>query len=62
VITCTPSNNKPHRHQLNQTHTPDTLHFAKQQHKQLQDKHHERERWQQHYGSLHIDELKNLAE
>ncbi|MFI3220530.1 MAG: restriction endonuclease [Methylococcales bacterium] len=39
----------------------DTLHFAKQQHKQLQDKHHERERWQQHYGSLHIDELKKLS-
>jgi HJR/Mrr/RecB family endonuclease len=39
----------------------DTLQFAKQQHKQLQDKHHERERWQQHYGSLHIDELKKLS-
>ena len=39
----------------------DTLHFAKQQHKQLQDKHHEQQRWQQHYGSLHIDELKKLS-
>ena len=39
----------------------DTLVFAKQQHKELRHKQNEHERWQQHYGSLHIDELKNSA-
>ena len=39
----------------------DTLVFAKQQHKELRHKQNEHERWQQHYGSLHIDELKKLS-
>jgi len=39
----------------------DTLVFAKQQHKELRHKQNEHERWQRHYGSLHIDELKKLS-
>ena len=39
----------------------DTLAFAKQQRKELHHKQNEHERWQQHYGSLHIDELKKLS-
>ena len=39
----------------------DTLVFAKQQHKELRHKQNEHERWQQHYGSLHVDELKKLT-
>lgn len=39
----------------------DTLVFAKQQHKELRTKQDEYERWQRHYGSLHIDELKKLS-
>lgn len=39
----------------------DTLAFAKQQHKDLHHKQNEHERWQQHYGSLHVDELKKLS-
>ncbi len=39
----------------------DTLVFAKQQHKELRHKQNEHDRWQQHYGSLHIDELKKLS-
>jgi restriction endonuclease Mrr len=54
----TPLPDKPDPHAR---YLRDTLHFAKQQHKQLQDKHQEQQRWQQHYGSLHIDELKKLS-
>jgi len=39
----------------------DTLAFTKQQHKELRQKHNEHERWQQHYGSLHVGELKKLT-
>ncbi|NOT11982.1 MAG: restriction endonuclease [Methylococcaceae bacterium] len=38
-----------------------TLDFAKQQRKELRHKQNEHERWQHHYGSLHIDELKKLC-
>jgi restriction system protein len=39
----------------------DTLTFAKQQQKDLRQIQNEHERWQRHYGSLHIDELKKLS-
>ena len=39
----------------------DTLAFAKQQRKELRHKQNEHEHWQQHYGSLHVDELKKLS-
>ncbi len=39
----------------------DTLGYAKQQRKELRHKQNEHERWQRHYGSLHIDELKKLS-
>ena len=39
----------------------DTLDFAKQQRKELRHKQNEHERWQHHYGSLHVDELKKLS-
>ena len=39
----------------------DSLTFAKQQRKELQHKQNEHERWQRHYGSLHVDELKKLS-
>ncbi|WP_411726683.1 restriction endonuclease [Methyloglobulus sp.] len=38
----------------------DTLAFAKQQRKELRYKQNEHEHWQQHYGSLHVDELRKL--
>jgi len=42
-------------------HLRDTVAFTKQQHKELRHKQNEHERWQRHYGSLHIDELKKLS-
>lgn len=42
-------------------HLRDTLAFAKQQQQALRHKQNEHERWQRHYGSLHIDELKKLS-
>lgn len=39
----------------------DTLTFAKQQSKELQQKQNEHERWQDRYGSLHVEELKQLS-
>jgi hypothetical protein len=39
----------------------DTLVFAKQQHKELRHKQGEQERWQQHYGSVHVNELAKLS-
>ena len=42
-------------------HLRDTLAFAKQQQQALRHKQQEQERWQRHYGSLHIDELKKLS-
>ena len=39
----------------------DTLVFAKQQHKELRHQQNEHERWQENYGSLHVDELKKLS-
>lgn len=39
----------------------DTLAFAKQQHKDLRHKQNEHERWQQHYGSVHVNELVKLS-
>ncbi len=42
-------------------HLADTLAFAKQQQQVLRHKQNEQERWQRHYGSLHIDELKKLS-
>jgi HJR/Mrr/RecB family endonuclease len=39
----------------------DTLAFSKQQHNELRHKQNEHERWQRHYGSLHVDELKKLS-
>jgi restriction system protein len=42
-------------------HLRNTLAFAKQQQQQLRDKQNEHERWQRHYGALHIDELKKLS-
>ncbi|MCK9620561.1 MAG: restriction endonuclease [Methylobacter sp.] len=39
----------------------DTLAFAKQQRDELHHKQNEHERWQRHYGSLHVDELKKLS-
>jgi len=38
-----------------------TLDFAKQQCKELHHKQDEHERWQENYGSLHVDELKKLS-
>jgi len=37
------------------------LTFAKQQQQELHHKQNEHERWQLHYGSLHVDELKKLS-
>jgi HJR/Mrr/RecB family endonuclease len=42
-------------------HLRDTLSFSKQQQQALLHKQNEHERWQRHYGSLHIDELKKLS-
>lgn len=42
-------------------HLRDTLAFAKQQQQALLHKQNEHERWQRHYGSLHVDELKKLT-
>ncbi len=42
-------------------HLSDTLNFAKQQQQTLRHKKNEYDRWQLHYGSLHIDELKKLS-
>ncbi len=39
----------------------DTLAFAQQQHKGLRHKQNEHERWQQHYGSLHVKEITQLT-
>lgn len=39
----------------------DTLAFAKQQHKDLRHKQNEHERWQQHYGSVQVNELAKLT-
>ncbi len=39
----------------------DTLAFAKQQHQGLRHKQNEHERWEQHYGSLHVKELTKLT-
>ena len=39
----------------------DTLDFTKQQRNELRHKQNEHERWQQHYGALHVDELKKLS-
>lgn len=39
----------------------DTLAFAKQQRNELHLKQNEHERWQRHYGSLHVEELKKLS-
>lgn len=38
-----------------------TLDYAKQQRKELRQKQNEHERWQRHYGSLKVDELKQLS-
>lgn len=42
-------------------HLCDTLAFAKQQQQAVRHKQNEHERWQRHYGSMHIDELKKLS-
>ena len=45
-----------------QTHyLRNTLHFAKQQQKHLQDQRDALERWQQHYGAVYVDDLTKLS-
>ena len=52
---------QPPKEDLQARYLRDTLAFAKQQQKELRHKQNEHERWQRHYGSLHIDELKKLS-
>ena len=51
----------PAKEDLQTRYLSDSLAFTKQQQQTLLHKQNEHERWQRHYGSLHIDELKKLS-